>query len=191
MTDLRKLLLTLGAALVLAALLANTSFAADGRAILFLQARASARPELGYVLEARLVTTDNKPVNESAVVFYDVVDLFGSREMQVGAATTDGQGLAAVTYLPARAGTHRIVARSVARPGLGVLRQLDAVAAEVLDDLPALGAPEELVDAVGEHRADAGDAIVLAVWARIAFALFGTARGVMTGARKEGKGDTA
>ena len=189
MTDLRKLLLTLGAALVLAALLANTSFAADGRAILFLQARASARPELGYVLEARLVTTDNKPVNESAVVFYDVVDLFGSREMQVGAATTDGQGLAAVTYLPARAGTHRIVARSVARPGLAAsegrasLEASVTAASYVVEPAPLSAFSSKVPYGAG--------AIVLAVWALIAFALFGTARGVMTGARKEGKGDTA
>ncbi len=147
--------------------------------------------EKGYVLAVHLTAPDGKPLNEVTVSYYEPVDLFGQREMYIGEASTDGQGDGSLIYLPARLGTHEIVART---GGKGAVTRsetrmtLDArVAAPAYRSEPApLAAFSALVPyAVG--------VLVLSVWALIAFALLATARGVFVGGREHAqkKGDIA
>lgn len=136
----------------------------------------AAKAELGYVIETRVVSPDGKPVNDSVIRFYEQVDFFGPREELIGSARTDGQGAAAVTYLPASIGQHDIVVRFAGQgslvPSVGTTSfEASVVAPPYHSDQPALLAFTRLVPY-------AAGAIVLAVWGLIAFALFGTARGI-------------
>ena len=177
------------AALAATLLCAQVALADDVTARVEVTARPSTKADQGYVLDAHLVTTDGKPVNDVAVRFYEIVDLLGSREMLVGVATTDGQGRTSLSYLPARTGPHAIVVRFAGRdrvpPAEGRTAFLaTAAAAPYLPERSPLSA---FSDAVPYAVA----AVVLAVWSLIGFALIGTARGVIGGARTARKGDTA
>ena len=154
-------------------------------------AAPAAKVEKGYLLTVRLAGPDNRPVNETVVQFYDVVDLFGTREMYVGETSTDGQGNASLLYLPAQLGPRQLIARSATKGPVtwGESRlTLDAqvAAATYRVEAPPLAAFSAVLPyGVG--------ALVLGVWALLAFAFFGTARGVLGGARDHAqrKGDTA
>ncbi len=155
---------------------------AAARAAATVSVAASARVEQGYVLEARLLTKDAKPMNEVAVRFYDVVELLGTREMLIGAATTDGQGQASVKYLPAELGRHEIVAR--AAPSLQATPMEARTIFEAGTAAAPAYAPEQLPLASFSDAAPyAAGAVVLAVWALFAVALLGTARRIAAGAR--------
>jgi len=141
----------------------------------------AARTQQGYAIAATVRASDGKPMSEVTVRFYETVELFGSREMFIASALTDGRGDASIIYLPARTGEHELVVRFAGknqqRPALGRTTFEASVAAPPYRQEPmplsafAAGVPY----AVG--------LIVLAVWGLIAFALFGTARGVIGGAR--------
>lgn len=154
-------------------------------------AEPAQKMEKGYVLAVHLSSADGKAVNETAVRFYETVDLFGEREMYLGETSTDGQGDASLIYLPARLGAHDLIVRT---SGKGAVTRGETrmtfearVAAPVYRSEPApLAAFSALVPyAVG--------VLVLSVWALIAFALFATARGVFVGGRDHSvkKGDLA
>ena len=134
----------------------------------------------GYVVEAQVLGKDGSAVNEVAVRFYDVVDLLGPREMLIGTEPTDGQGRATLTYMPAEAGAHTVIARYVARSAPGEARttfQADLSAASTYEreHLP-------LAD-VSESLPPVAAAVLLAVWALFAFALVGAVRGIATAPR--------
>ena len=181
MRKLRLLLLSmLGAGMLLGAT-GGPALADHLHAVVRLTMRPADKLELGYLLEARVTAADTgKPINEVPVKFYEIVNLFGPREMFIGVSSTDGQGVARVTYLPSELGPQEIVARF---PGLdhitfaegqGTLRATVA-AAPYRVEAPPLGAFTSRVPYfVG--------LLILAVWAVIAFALFGTARGIAVGA---------
>jgi hypothetical protein len=142
--------------------------------------RAAAKAEQGYVVETKVVSRDGRPVNDAVVRLYELVDFFGPREELVGSARTDGQGNAAIPYLPASIGQHNIVVRFAGQgslvPSVGTASFEASVAAPPYHtDQPALLAFTRLVPF-------AAGAIVLAVWGLIAFALFGTARGIAVSA---------
>lgn len=152
--------------------------------------RAAAKAELGYIIETRVVSPDGKPVNDAVVRFYELVDFFGPREELIGTARTDGQGNASLTYLPALTGPRDIAVRFAGQgslvPSVGTATFEATVAAPPYrSDEPALLAFTRLVPY-------AAGAIVLSVWGLIAFALFGTARGIAVGAaHTRAKEDTA
>jgi len=130
----------------------------------------------GYVVETRVVSPDGKPVNDAVVRFYELVDFFGPREELIGSARTDGQGTATLTYLPATTGQHSIVVRFAGQgslvPSVGTATfEASLAAPPYRSDQPALLAFTRFVPY-------AAGAIVLAVWGLIAFALFGSARGI-------------
>lgn len=138
--------------------------------------RSAAKVEQGYVIETRVVSPDGKPVNDAVVRFYQLVDFFGPREELIGAARTDGQGNAALTYLPAAVGPSEIVVRFAGQgslvPSVGTGTFEATVAAPPYRaDQPGLLSFTRLVPY-------AAGAILLAVWGLIAFALFATARGI-------------
>jgi hypothetical protein len=138
--------------------------------------RGATKVEQGYVVETKVVSREGKPVNDAVVRFYELVDFFGPREELIGTARTDGQGVAALTYLPASTGTHDIVVRFAGQgslvPSVGTATFEASVAAPPYrSDEPALLAFTRLVPY-------AAGAIVLSVWGLIAFALFATARGI-------------
>ena len=140
-----------------------------------------AKLEAGYVLEAKLVMPNGKPLNEAVVRFYEPVELLGDREMLIGSAVTDGQGRASLAYLPARLGGHEIIARSAARDQLAAAEghttfEATVAARPYRPEHQPLSAFSAAVPAVV-------GLIVLGVWGLIAFALFGTARSVGAGAR--------
>lgn len=151
---------------------------------------AAAKPELGYNISATVTSPAGKPVSEATIRFYDVVDLFGQREELIGSGQSDGQGQVVITYLPATAGTHQIVARFAGQgsliPSLGVTTLEATVTAKPYktDERPLAGFSNAVPYAVG--------VLVLAVWGLIAFSLFGTARGVVATANtSHRKGETA
>jgi hypothetical protein len=162
---------------------------ADGSRVQLTTAPA-AKPELGYTLSVRITSPAGKPVNDATIRFYDVIDFFGQREELIGTAVTDGQGLTAVTYLPATKGTHRLVARFVGQgslvPSLGVADLEATVSARPYRvDQPPLAIFSRYVPY-------AAGVVVLVVWGLIAFSLFSTARGVVARAdEKIRKGETA
>lgn len=191
MTDVRGLALALALAATLMPTLGGVALADHLRAICDVTAEASAKVEQGYVLAVRLRTSDGRPVNETAVRFYETVDFFGRREMYLGAATTDGQGNTSLVYLPAQLGAHEIVARSAghdhftAAEGRTTFEATVAAADHQREPAPLAAFSAALPYAVGLG--------VLAVWALLAYALIGTARGVLGGARDlaQKKGDLA
>ena len=184
----RGIVVAVAAALMLA--FGNVALADHLKAVCEVQAAASAKMDQGYVLSVHIHTTDGKPVNETAVRFYQVVDFFGQREMYLGSAVTDGQGNAALAYLPAELGPHQILVRSAAKEHVGsaegrtTFQATVAAAAYRPEAVPLADFSKVVTAVVG--------AIVLTVWALIAFAFVSTARGVRRGARDLGpKGDHA
>lgn len=156
-----------------------------------LAAALSDKPEQGYVLAVHLSMPDGKPLNEATVRYYEVVDLFGQREMVIGESTTDGQGQSSLLYLPAQLGPHEVIARSVRRGSVtsGEARTTfeATVAAPLYRSEPAP------LSALSSRLPYGAGALVLFVWALLAFALISTARGVLSGARDHApkKGDIA
>ncbi len=150
----------------------------------------AAKVEQGYLVSVKVTSPAGKPVGEATIKFYDIVDLFGQREELIGTASTDGQGNAAITYLPATTGSHQIVARF---PGQGTL--VPSLGVTTLD--ATVATPTYKVDQPGfanfaRYVPFGAGFLVLAVWGLIAFSLFATARGVIAGAdRKIRKGETA
>jgi hypothetical protein len=156
-----------------------------------LDARLSTKPTQGYILSARLQSADGKPLNEVPVRYYEIVDLFGQREMFLGETTTDGQGDGSFIYLPAQLGPHEIVARTpgrapATRNETRITLDAQVAAASYRTEAPPLAAFSAILPYVV-------GALVFSVWALLAFALFATARGVLGGARDHAqrKGDPA
>ncbi len=144
----------------------------------------------GYALRATVRTKDGAAAGSATVRFYEIVDLFGQREMYIGTATTDGTGAASIAYLPSRVGSHQIVARTVAAG------QLDAAVGwstfESSVAAPPYVAPTRPLAAFSDRVPYAVGLVVLGVWSLIAFALLATARGVIGGARSpDRKGEPA
>lgn len=131
----------------------------------------------GYTLTAQVATPAGAPAGSASVSFYELVDLIGPREMFIGGAVTDGHGSASLIYLPATTGSHEIVARAtgIAKVSPGETRatlQAAVAAPPYRPDVPALSRFSDRVPyGVG--------VVVLGVWLLIAFALIGTARGVL------------
>jgi hypothetical protein len=139
------------------------------------------KAEQGYALQVSVVSPDGKPVADAQVKFFELVDLFGTREMLLAAATTDGRGTASYGYLPAHPGSHPIVVRFAGRD-----RTLSAgegrmtLEATVSAERPA---PERSGFAAFSDKVPyAAGLLVLTVWGLIAFALIATARGVIRAA---------
>ncbi len=190
MTELRRLACITIATLALMLATGGVALADHLHPVCFVEAKPSATLAQGYVLDVHLVTTDNRPVNDATVRFYEVIDLFGKRPMLLGSAITDGQGRGSLSYLPAATGSHEIVVRFagkdhyVAAEGRTTFQAEIAAETYVVQPAPLSAFSSKVPYGVG--------VLVLAVWALIAFALIGTARGVIGGARsKIRKGDTA
>ena len=163
-------------------LLSSVATAADPvHSICFVEVKPSAKLEQGYTINVRLLVSQTQPVVGAMVHIYDVVDLFGSKEMLIGMVTTDGQGQASITYLPAQTGSHEIVARFSGTPGYATTEGRTTFQAEVaapayvVEPAPLASFTSKVPYAVG--------ALVLAVWGLIGYALIGTARGITSGAR--------
>jgi len=171
-------------------LLATAAFAGPQSTSLELTATPAAKLEQGYLLTVRMRTADGRPVNEATVTFYELVDLFGARDMRIGDLTTDGQGQGTLQYLPAQLGSHQIVARFAGRDLAAPAEARTTFEAQVA--APTYRAETVPLSAFSNAVTVAVGLIVLSVWALIAFALVSTARGVRRGARDLGpKGDLA
>lgn len=177
----RRIVALLMLSLPASMLFATVAMAAPQRAFLELKASAAAKVEQGYVLAVRVRSADGRPVNEASVRFYEAVELFGEREMYIGSAMTDGQGEGALAYLPAEIGPHAVIARFAGRDQIAPAEGRTTFDARVaapayrIEAVPLSGFSRIVTIAVG--------AIVLSVWALIAFALISTARGIRKGAR--------
>lgn len=183
MNALRRSVLVLLLVLATSASLGTVALANHIRAIGEITVSPSENIKLGYVLSVKLRTSDGRPVNEVSVSFHEVVDLFGKREMLIATAHTDGQGLGSATYLPARTGTHEIVMRFAGRDHIGAVvtrHTFDATVAAA----PYRAATPPLAPFSARVPYGVG-AVVLAVWALIAFAFFGTAFGIRRGTRDQ------
>lgn len=149
---------------------------------LSIAAQAAEKPEDGYVLAVRVTTPDGKPVADAPVKFFDIVDIFGPREMLLASVMTDGRGNASYEYLPANIGTRNIVVRFAGREGVRAGEARMTLEA-------AVAAPRQQAERSGfasfsDRVPYAVGVLVLGVWSLIAFALFATARGVIAGARR-------
>lgn len=161
-----------------------------GGARVVVSTRPATKAEQGYLIETRVVSPDGKPVNDTVVRFYEQVDFFGPREELIGSARTDGQGTAAITYLPATIGQRDIVVRFAGQGALGPSVGTATFGASVA--APAYRADQPALLNFTRLVPYAAGAIVLAVWALIAFALLGTARGIAVRAdQTHAKEDTA
>lgn len=186
----RRTGVSLGLWAIATLLFATVALGAAQKAVIQLTVAPAAKADQGYALAVRARTDDGKPLNEAAIRFYEAVDLFGAREMTLGTTTTDGQGQAIFVYLPARLGTHQIIARFAGRDQIASAEArttFDALIAAPLyqpETVPLSGFSQVVTVAVG--------LIVVSVWALIGFAFISTARGVRRGARDLGaKGDLA
>lgn len=135
----------------------------------------------GYALSATVRTKDGAVAGSASVRFYEVVDLFGQREMYIGTGTTDGTGTASIAYLPARIGAHQIVARTI--PAGKVDAAVGRFTFESSVAAPAYAAPTRPLASFSDRVPYVVGLVVFAVWSLIAFALLATARGVIGGAR--------
>ena len=158
------------------------------RAIITVSAAAEARVEVGYVLTAQVRRSDGKAIGDTKVRFYDVVDFYGPREMLIGTATTDAAGRASLAYLPARTGQREIVALFPGAEHLPPARAKVTLDARVA--APPYHAESSGLALFSTRVPYVVGAVVLAVWALIAYAFIGAARGVMAGARTEKGGTT-
>lgn len=178
---IRSLAAILGAVALLA-VAGQPAFADHVKPTIVVSAHASARAEQGYVIDARLQTTDGKAIGDATVRFYELVDFVGQREMALGSTTTDSQGVASIAYLPALAGTRQIVARFA-----GCCEHIAAaegrVALEATVAKPAFRTDRQPLAEFSDRVPYAVGVVVLAVWGLIGFALLATARGVIGGAR--------
>lgn len=139
----------------------------------------------GYVLGIQVSAADGKALVDAPVRFYDIVDLFGAREMYLGTAQTDGSGAASLEYLPATAGAHQIVARVAGRDAVKAGEARTTFDATVT--APARSFEQRPFASFSDRVPYAAGLLVLAVWGLIAFALIATARGVVAGAQTRGK----
>lgn len=141
------------------------------------------KTERGYLLEATVRAPSGDALADANVKFYELVDLFGTREMYIGSGVTDGRGVASIAYLPAHTGTHQLVVRT------GQNGKVSAGEARVTFEAsvaaPAVAPQRPLLAQFSDRVPYAAGVLVLAVWALIAFALFATARGVIGGARAQ------
>lgn len=142
----------------------------------------AAEAQRGYVIEATAVGADGRPLSDATMRFYELVDLFGLREMEIGEGVADGRGVVRVTYLPARTGSHDLVVRS------GPVGKVTAGEGRTSFDASVSAPQTRVVRSPLAEFSDrvpyAAGLIVLSVWGLIAFALFATARGVIGGARR-------
>lgn len=144
----------------------------------------TAAPEAarGYVIAATALGPDGRPLADAPLRFYELVDLFGTREMQIGSGTSDGRGVVTLTYLPAQPGTHDLVVRTSAVGKVTAGEGRTSFDASV--SAPQSKVERPLLAIFSDRVPYAAGLIVLSVWSLIAFALFATARGVIRGARR-------
>lgn len=137
--------------------------------------------EQGYALSVKLRTSDGRPLNDTIVSFHETVELFGTREMLIATARTDGQGLGSAIYLPARTGRHEIVVRTAGGEHVAPLELRHSF--EAIVAAPPYRAHEPPLASFSAAVPYGVGVVVLSVWALIAFALLGTAGGVLRGGR--------
>lgn len=181
MTHLRRTVAVIVAALMLLVGLATPVLADHVRVLSTIAVAPAEKVEQGYRIEVRLRTSEGRPVNEATVRLYQVVELFGEREMYITSVLTDGQGVGSTVYLPARTGRHELIARWPGREHLPDLEERFVFEA-------ALAAPAYREATVPLASFSAAvpfgvGVVVLSVWALIAFALFGSAIGIRRGRR--------
>lgn len=183
MVGMKRAVVAFGILAALTGALGNVALADHVRVIANVTVAQAEKVEQGYLLNVRLRTSDGKPVNEVDVRFYQVVELFGRREMYITSARTDGQGFASTTYLPATTGRLELIARCAARDHLLGVEESFTFEASVaaapyrLAPVPLAAFMDGLPYWVG--------LVVLSVWALIAFAFFGTALGIRRGRRDQ------
>jgi hypothetical protein len=191
MSSLQRIFATAGLVIATTGLLGTMASADHVRAIAEVKVEHAEKLEQGYLLAVKLRGSDGKPLNTATVRFYETVEIFGPREMLIATAITDGQGNASIPYLPAKLGQHEIVVRFPGRDHVAAsvtkhTFEATVAAAPYRQATPPLAAFSANVPyGVG--------VVLLSVWALIAFALFGTMRGVLQGARDPAirKGHTA
>ncbi len=182
MTQLRHWVACL-ALVATTALLGDVALADHVRVVAEVTISPAEKAEQGYVLTVKARTSDGRPLNDATVSFHETVELFGKREMLIATARTDGQGVGSAIYLPARTGTHEIILRSAGREHVAPLEARHSFEATVAAPPYRVRAPP-LASFSAAVPYGVG-VVVLAVWALIAFAFFGTALGIRRGARDQ------
>jgi hypothetical protein len=191
MSALRRIFATAGLVIATTGLLGTMASADHVRAIAEVKVEHAEKLENGYLLAVKLRGSDGKPLNSATVRFYESVELFGAREMFIASALTDGQGSASIPYLPARLGQHEIVVRFPGRDHIAA-----SVTRHTFEATVAVAPYRQATPPLAAFSANVPygvGVVLLSVWALIAFALFGTMRGVLQGARDPAnrKGHTA
>jgi hypothetical protein len=178
---MRSLRLLLTAIALLAVALASASVAlADTpaqRATSITFGGASPTRVKGQVaLSATLKADDGKPLSNRSIDFYESVQLLGARDSYLGAALTDSTGTATLGYEPASVGARAIRASFAGEEGLAKSETSGQV---TISQTRPLFTEDPLPFAVvGQLLPYALGAVVLAVWALLAFVLVRTASGI-------------
>lgn len=180
---LGRSILALGILVALMGGLGNLALADHIRVLADVTVAPAEKAAQGYALNVRLRTSEGKPVNEATVRFYEIVELFGPREMLIASVRTDGQGFATTTYLPARTGRLELIARCSGRDHLLPVETTFTFEATV-SAAPYRERPVPLASFSALVPYGVG-VVVLAVWALIGFAFFGTALGIRRGKRDQ------
>ncbi|MBI2830360.1 MAG: c-type cytochrome [Chloroflexi bacterium] len=79
-------------------------------------------------LTATLKDEQGKPVSDVAVKFLQKADFFVKGDMEIGSATTNGQGVATLKYSPRSSGEVTFVARAGAAEGTALVKLAEAAA---------------------------------------------------------------
>lgn len=183
MTALRRSLAALGLALAIVVASGGAAYADHIRVLAEMTTSNAAKAEQGYVLTVKMRTSDGRPLNEATIRIYEMVDLFGKRDMLIATLKTDGQGAGSAIYLPATPGRHEIIVRFDGRghvPAFETRHVLEATVAA-----PAYRSATPPLAEFSSRVPYGVGVVVLSVWALIAFALFGTALGIRRGARDQ------
>lgn len=187
----RRIVASAGLAIAMTVSLGTTASADHVRAITEISVAHAEKLEKGYVISVKLRGSDGRPLNSATVRFYESVEMFGAREMFIASALTDGQGNASIPYLPARLGQHELIVRVPGRDHTAASVTKHTFEATVAAAPYRQGTPP--LAAFSANVPYGVGVVLLSVWALIAFALFGTMRGVLQGARDPAirKGHTA
>jgi hypothetical protein len=140
------------------------------------------------LLTARLRTDEGQPVNNQEVLFYQVIEFFGPRAADLGAATTDSTGRAAVVFQPAQPGQQTIKAYFAGTPDYTASETSQSfTASTVVPPFESMPPPLALVRpwvpvALG--------VLMLAVWATLLGVFLTSVVGIRTAARTSGRPPT-
>lgn len=176
---LSRLLLTATAAAMLVLASASIALAdsSTARPTALTFGGASPTSVQGQVMLSATLTADGgKPLSGKPIDFYQPVQLLGARDSYLGTALTDSTGTATLGFTPASTGSQSIRASFAGDSGYASSEATGPVVITATG--PLFTESPVPLGALGDVLPYAFGAVVLAVWALLAFVLLRTASGI-------------